>query len=216
MTPLGSRTQSRRTTQAESLFDRCARPDGESRPASCVSPIVARPSPDENRSTRPTISAVLRSAPPVRAVRPGGLQVRREPVGRSVTLSSVRVMVVDDDADVCTLMRRVLGDAGASVETANRAQEALDRIDAFQPNLLVSDIGMPEKDGYSLIPEIPSRGLGHNRLPALALTSLARVEDRRRALLAGYQIHIAKPVDPSELIAAIATRLGMTGREDVD
>ncbi|HEY1066432.1 MAG TPA: response regulator, partial [Pirellulales bacterium] len=77
--------------------------------------------------------------------------------------------------------------------------------------VLLSDIGMPEQDGYDLIRQVRSRGRSGRDLPAVALTAFARAEDRRRALLAGFQMHVAKPVDPEELVAAVATLVGRTG-----
>ena len=74
-----------------------------------------------------------------------------------------------------------------------------------KPDVLVSDIGMPEEDGYSLLTRIRAAENGDSRIPAIALTALARAEDRRRALLTGYQLHLAKPVEPAELRNAIAS-----------
>ena len=77
---------------------------------------------------------------------------------------------------------------------------------------MVSDIGMPDQDGFDLIREIRGRGLGSRDLPAIALTAFARTEDRRRAMLAGFQVHVAKPVDPDELTAVVASLVGRTGK----
>jgi signal transduction histidine kinase len=129
----------------------------------------------------------------------------------SEDLSDMRVLVVDDDNDGRALLRRVLGDAGANVCPATSAQDALDKLISFNPQVLISDIGMPRVDGYDLIKEVRSRGFTSQVLPAVALTAFARTEDRRRAMLAGYQMHLAKPVDPSELVAAIAMLAGRTG-----
>ena len=117
-------------------------------------------------------------------------------------LDCVRVLVVDDDADARELMRRLLRASAADVAIADGVPQALSLIDSFRPHVLVSDVGMPGEDGYDLIRQVRSRG--HADLPAIALTAFARTEDRRRALLAGYQTHIAKPVEPSQLVSAIA------------
>src|SRR5262249_1144501 len=93
------------------------------------------------------------------------------------------------------------------------AAEAIDALPTHRPQILISDIGMPDKDGYELIREV--RAIAHfdgSRLPAIALTALARVEDRKRAMLAGYQAHFAKPVDPGELVAIVASLTGRTGQ----
>ena len=83
--------------------------------------------------------------------------------------------------------------------TACSADEALTSLELFGPNVLVSDLGMPGRDGYDLIREVRARGYSEDRLPAIALTALARPEDRRRALLAGFQLHAPKPNDAAEL-----------------
>ena len=123
-------------------------------------------------------------------------------------LDGVRVLIVDDDADTCAVMSRILNETGAAVATAVNVGAALDELEQFDPQVLVSDIGMPERDGYDLIREVRSRGYSYQRLPAIALTALARPQDRRRALLAGYQVHVSKPIDASELTAAIAALIG--------
>ena len=99
---------------------------------------------------------------------------------------------------------------GAEVAEAASAAEALRLIESSAPDILVSDIGMPNMDGYDLIRQIRTR-LAAKTLPAAALTAFARSEDRRRALLAGFQTHVAKPVDPAELVAAVASLVERTG-----
>jgi hypothetical protein len=125
-------------------------------------------------------------------------------------LQGVRVLIVDDDADACEVMTRILEEAGADVACAISADDALAKLDEFAPQVLVSDIGMPERDGYDLIREVRLRGYTHQALPAIALTALSRPEDRRRTLLAGFQLHLAKPIDGSELSAAIGAMVGRT------
>lgn len=126
-------------------------------------------------------------------------------------LEGVHVLVVDDEPDARELIRRVLAGNGARVVVAGSAAEALDHLNDPVFDVLVSDIGLPNADGYDLIREVRSRGLGAKTLPAAALIAFARSEDRRRALLAGFQVHVAKPVDPDELIAAVASLVGRTG-----
>jgi signal transduction histidine kinase len=123
-------------------------------------------------------------------------------------LSGVGVLVVDDENDARDWLVRVLADAGAQVRAARSAAEALDAFDQAPPDVLLSDIGMPEVDGYALIRRIRALPDGQGgRTPAVALTAFARADDRQRALNAGYQLHIGKPVDEDELIAAVASAL---------
>ena len=91
------------------------------------------------------------------------------------------------------------------------AEAALETLADFRPDVLVSDIGMPGTDGYELVQELRSRNYSSKELPAIALTAFARSEDRRRAMLAGFQVHVAKPVDPNELVAVVASLVGRTG-----
>jgi CheY-like chemotaxis protein/anti-sigma regulatory factor (Ser/Thr protein kinase) len=121
-------------------------------------------------------------------------------------LSGLTFVVVDDQPDAQRLLDRILGECGARVLTAGSAAEALQLIRTEQPDLLISDIGMPETDGYELLRRVRSLGGGH--LKAIALTAFARTEDRTRALRAGFAAHVAKPVDPSELIATIGSVVG--------
>ena len=88
---------------------------------------------------------------------------------------------------------------------------ALELIETFKPQILVSDLGMPGHDGFELIRNIRNQGVTSYQMPAIALTGFARTEDRHRTLMAGFQVHISKPVDPHELSAAIATLVGRTG-----
>ncbi len=125
----------------------------------------------------------------------------------SPPLIGLRVLAVDDDCDTLEVVTELLSLRGAEVVPAASAAEALEALQRFEPNVLVSDIGMPERDGYDLIRDIRSLGRGPDDLPAVAVTAFGSPEDRQRALAAGFQIHLAKPVDPSELIAVVA-RLG--------
>jgi PAS domain S-box-containing protein len=128
----------------------------------------------------------------------------------SVTLDDVRVLIVDDEADARLLLTAIMEGCGATVMTAASVPEALAALSRFKPHILVSDIGMPEEDGYSLIRKV--RALGEEeggKIPAIALTAYAREEDRMRALLAGFQVHVAKPVNPAELIAVVGGFAGI-------
>ncbi|QEH37491.1 Sensory/regulatory protein RpfC [Aquisphaera giovannonii] len=129
-------------------------------------------------------------------------------------LGGLRVLLVDDEPDARHLMSRVLGGCGADVEAASSVAEALDRIGDFRPDVLISDIGMPERDGYDLIRNV-RRIFSAKDLPAAALTAFARPEDRMRAMRAGFQVHVAKPVDPEELVAVVATLAARTGQGDL-
>jgi PAS domain S-box-containing protein len=128
-------------------------------------------------------------------------------------LDHVRVLVVEDDQDTLDLLKAVLDDSGADVVTAASVREALDTFEQWRPDVLVSDLAMPEQDGYQLIGQVRSRGSDRGGdTPAVALTAYARVEDQRRALAAGFQMHIAKPVAPQELITALASLSGRPAR----
>ena len=114
------------------------------------------------------------------------------------------VLLVEDDADARELTRRILSDLGAKVVEAANARAALAAVQASGVNFYVSDIGMAEQDGYQLLRELRARGYDAARLPAIALTAFARAEDRDKALAAGFQDHLVKPVEPQVLIARIA------------
>nr|WP_255672567.1 PAS domain S-box protein [Corallococcus sp. AS-1-6] len=121
-------------------------------------------------------------------------------------LGGVRVLVVDDEEDARELLRTLLEDNGAHVVTAGSAMEGLQVLQAEQPDVLVSDIGMPGTDGYGFIERVralPAEEGGHT--PAVAITAYARSEDRTRVLRAGFQSHVPKPVEPGELLAVIAS-----------
>jgi CheY-like chemotaxis protein len=128
------------------------------------------------------------------------------------SLEGVTALVVDDEPDARLLINRLIEERGGRALMAGSAAEALEQLDAQTVSILVSDIGMPEVDGYQLIQKIRAREKPDARLMAIALTAYARHDDRQRALLAGYQMHLAKPVDPRELIAGIASLLNITTR----
>ena len=118
-------------------------------------------------------------------------------------------MVVDDDSDVRDLVAALLEQYGAAVRTLPSARAALELLEQWTPDVLVSDIGMPEQDGYELIRQIRERPVEHRAwFPAIALTAYAQSADRERALATGYQMHLTKPVAPADLVAAVAELSG--------
>jgi PAS domain S-box-containing protein len=124
-------------------------------------------------------------------------------------LQGVNVLVVDDDRDARELIFRILSDCQANVRIAGSAREAVDAMRSAPPDLLISDLGMPEVDGFELLAWVRQLGRDHGgEVPAVALTAFARSEDRLRALEAGFSAHISKPVEPSELIAVVASLVG--------
>jgi signal transduction histidine kinase/ActR/RegA family two-component response regulator len=118
-------------------------------------------------------------------------------------LHGLRVLVVDDEPDARALLQRLLQDCNASVVTAQSASEALKLIVSDHPDVLVSDVGMPGEDGYALIRRVRRLGDGVAATPAIALTTYARTEDRVKAIQAGFQVHLSKPVEPIELVAMV-------------
>jgi signal transduction histidine kinase/CheY-like chemotaxis protein len=133
----------------------------------------------------------------------------REPVrpsaGGVADLDGLHVLAVDDDADALTLVREILEGAGARVTTSTSAPAALDVVAGEHPDVLIADLGMPLMDGFELIARVrQSSDAATREMPAAALTAYARPEDRARALRHGFQMHLAKPIDPATLIAAVA------------
>ena len=158
--------------------------------------------------------ATFRVRLPVMIVQPQELETRREhPRTERVPsltglgdLRGVRVLAIDDEEDALTLLRTVLESAGAEVTTVASSLAALERIAATRPHALVIDLGMPEMDGFELIARVRASTNPQIRdVPAAALTAFARSEDRTRALRSGFEMHLAKPVDPGELVASVAT-----------
>jgi CheY-like chemotaxis protein len=129
----------------------------------------------------------------------------------SRSLDGLRLLIVDDELDFRELVTLMLGHYGAVVKTAASAGEALVYVEDWKPDVLVADIGMRDEDGYGLIRKV--RALSSEKggsTPALALTAYTSEDDRRRALSAGYQIHLAKPITGPELAAAVANLAGRT------
>ena len=117
-------------------------------------------------------------------------------------LDGVHVLIVEDDADSRNVLAVLLQRLGALVEAVASAKEAFERVSHRRPDVLVSDIGMPDEDGYSLIRSVRQMA-GERKLPAIALTAYARKQDAEEALGAGYDCHLPKPVAPADLIRAI-------------
>jgi CheY-like chemotaxis protein/anti-sigma regulatory factor (Ser/Thr protein kinase) len=135
-----------------------------------------------------------------------------EPTGPATRcrLDGLRVLVVEDDQDTLDMLRMVLDHCGASVATAASAREGLNILEQWKPDALISDVAMPDEDGFALIGQV--RSLGADRggnIPAVALTAFTRDEDRAHALSAGFQRYVMKPVAPDELVAVVAS---LTGR----
>ena len=121
-------------------------------------------------------------------------------------LDGLRVLVVDDDADTREALTMVLEECKAAVTAVASAADAIRTMDRSLPDVLVCDIGLPAEDGYALIRKVRAREPGQGgRIPAVALTGYAQVEDRRRALRSGFQAHVSKPLDPEELTAVVST-----------
>ncbi|MDZ7962937.1 MAG: ATP-binding protein [Aulosira sp. DedQUE10] len=127
----------------------------------------------------------------------------------NASLAGVRVLVVDDEADSREFITTVLQQVQAEVQAAASVKEALQLISQYQPDVIVSDIGMPQEDGYSFIRKVrslpPEKG---GNIPAAALTAYARAEDRMRAIQEGYQLHLPKPIEPAELATVVASLVG--------
>jgi signal transduction histidine kinase/CheY-like chemotaxis protein len=122
------------------------------------------------------------------------------------SLNEVKVLLVDDDPDTLQILSVMLAESQAVVQTAATVAEALEILEWYQPHVLVSDLAMPDEDGYSLIGKLRARERQTGtRTPAVALTSYVRVEDRTRALSAGFNLFVPKPAQPDELIIAIAS-----------
>jgi len=148
---------------------------------------------------------------PVSSYQPLSTLTRVEHLNNSSILNGLRVLVVDDEPDAQKLISTILGQYGAQVMTVSSAPEALDALPQFHPEILISDIGMPQTDGYTLIRQL--RSLSQEQggtIPAVALTAYARAEDRNKALLAGFQLHLPKPVNATELASVVANLAGRT------
>lgn len=135
------------------------------------------------------------------------------PLCSTATLDGLRVLIVDDEDDTLEMLVAVLSQCGAEVKPASSAAEALETLQEWKPDVLVSDIGMPGEDGYTLISKVRALETEQGRqVSAVALTAHARTEDRMRALSSGFQMHLPKPVEPAELVVVIAS---LTRRKNI-
>ncbi|HLM75854.1 MAG TPA: ATP-binding protein, partial [Polyangiaceae bacterium] len=154
---------------------------------------------------------------PIRALLPAPQSAARghspsepppEPMEQDV-LGGLRILVVDDEPDTRELVSTLLESAGAETEVAASVAEALDAVARMRPDLVVTDIGMPGEDGYVFLKRLRAAG---QRMPAVALTAYARAEDRKQALSAGFQMHVAKPIEPKKLVTTVARLVGRVER----
>lgn len=152
---------------------------------------------------------------PLAAVKPEAQAPTREDILQSgcstdnSPLADLKILVVDDQPDARHLLHAVLENCGAQVHLAASVKEALRVLENQTPDVILSDIGMPEEDGYSFIQKVRSRE-STRLIPAMALTAFARHEDRRRALMLGYQDYAIKPIEPSRLVQLVAQLAGRT------
>ena len=159
-------------------------------------------SPGEGRGA--TFTVTLPLDPSTRSL-PAPAEHRLLRFDGALDLARVRVLVVEDERDARTFLTTLLSRCGADVTPVASVREALADISAQPPDVLISDLAMPDEDGFDLIREVRSMEGGRGtRVPAIAVTALARPEDRARAIAAGYDVHLAKPVEPHEVVAVVA------------
>jgi CheY-like chemotaxis protein len=130
-----------------------------------------------------------------------------------VSLEGIRILIVEDDTDARAVLCRVLTGVGAKVTDVCDVPTALEAIPIFKPHVLISDVGIPEQDGYDFIRVARARGYSAEKLPAIALTAFARAEDRQRSIEAGFQLHLSKPVHAREIIHAIAALVPLSPKQ---
>jgi CheY-like chemotaxis protein len=174
--------------------------------------VVSAESPGPGRGSTFTVLLPLAAAPGEGASLPGVGHPRE---GDDRPQAGLTILLVDDEEDTREALRLILQQNGMVVTTAASAREAYELVERLQPDILLSDIAMPGEDGLSLIRRV--RMLPFDRgglVPAIALSAYAGAEDRRKALLAGFQRHMSKPVDPAHLLAAIAAMVRNDGGQD--
>jgi signal transduction histidine kinase len=175
---------------------------------------VAVESAGEGQGSTFTVGLPIRAGlePALAERRSAGAETKPGPVDSPDLLSGLHVLVMDDEEDTRELLTTALEHCGARVTAVASVPAALEALDLARPDVLVSDIGVPGEDGYSLIRKVRARAAERGgNVPAAALTAYARSEDRIRALSAGFQTHLAKPFDPAELVATIAALAGRQG-----
>jgi CheY-like chemotaxis protein len=172
-----------------------AKSPGEGQGATFVVALPLAPFRAEDSSTHPKTS------------RPGDFDYT------GVDLEGVTIMIIDDEADTRTLLTRLFRECKAEVRAVANAVEAIAELKRNQPDLIISDIGMPGMDGYQFIHEVRELDASQGgTVPAIALTAFARSEDRTRAMMAGYNMHVAKPIEAQELLATVANLAGRRNR----
>jgi PAS domain S-box-containing protein len=160
---------------------------------------VEAASPGEGHGATFSVTLPVAGGPAVRQLEPA-----REKDGRPERLDGIRVLVVDDQADERELLYTILTGRGAEVETAESADAALAIVERSAPAVLVTDLAMPEEDGYALLRRVRALPDPHRGLPAIAVTAHARAEDRSRALSAGFQVYLPKPIEHARLVRAVS------------
>jgi signal transduction histidine kinase/ActR/RegA family two-component response regulator len=159
----------------------------------------------------PTQAILNPTEPSGEPIREDGAQVTPDARGLAVPvtrLDGLRILVVDDNADARRLVGKVLSEVGARITVAGSAREAMKALRKERPQVLVSDLGLPDEDGFDLIRQVRDAGHTPQQLPAIALTAFAHRSHAHRALSRGFQVHVSKPVDSGELIAVVARLAG--------
>jgi CheY-like chemotaxis protein len=170
---------------------------------------VAVNSPGKQLGSTFTISLPIAVTATAQQSEPSQLEDRELLVKSQRILDGLKILVVDDDADTRDLVSTILTRCGSEVRCSESAAEALLAFQEWSPDLLVSDIGMPQEDGYGLIRRLRKlKSRRAKQIPALALTAYATDEDRTLALAAGFQMHLTKPIEPESLVSSIAAALG--------
>jgi CheY-like chemotaxis protein/anti-sigma regulatory factor (Ser/Thr protein kinase) len=167
----------------------------------------------ENRSDGTGAIFTVRLPLPSGELRPetlaGAASIFKEPESEPPNLENLRILVVDNETEALDLIAMELTQHGANVTGVTTAGEALNELERSTFDLLISDIGMPDVDGYELMRQVRrSESNKEKRIPAVALTGYARVQDRMRAILAGYNTHVPKPVEAKELVTVVASLAG--------
>jgi PAS domain S-box-containing protein len=169
---------------------------------------VKAESPGEGRGATFTVTLPLAGGEPQASA---GERTKPAPNGSKgpVVLEGVRVLVVDDDPDACEVLEMALHESGADVHAVHSARAALEAIASFRPHVLMSDIGMPEEDGFALIRQVRAReAVEGGHVPAIALTAFASQADREQALALGFEAHLAKPASPRDIVRTVARLVG--------
>lgn len=160
----------------------------------------------------PVSSVVPTTASPTKVAATMVESKMQEPVSG---LEGLTALVLDDEPDARELVGYVLSRSGVDVQLASNVAEALQLLGEFEPHIIISDIGMPGEDGYSFIRNVRTRTDDKRNTPAIALTAFSANHDRTRALVAGFNLHLSKPIEPSALIAAVSDLTGRPRRESL-